>query len=112
MSIYLISFYQFKRSVMSNKDCYNRLLPQSVRKESAIRYVLNVHNYTSLQMVSYYQYRISRPPITDGGRHNFFFLVKKHNNCDKVLIWKPIYHTRMHSEENPNKSEQCRKALI
>ena len=52
MSIYLISFYQFKRSVMSNKDCYNRLLPQSVRKESAIRYVLNVHSYTSLQMTS------------------------------------------------------------
>ena len=30
MSIYLISFYQFKRSVMSNKDCFSRLLQQLV----------------------------------------------------------------------------------
>ena len=98
---------------MSNKDCYNRLLQQSVRKESAIRYVLNVHNYKRLHVASC---NITNTESLDHPSQTavdiISFWLKKYNNCDKVLIWKPIYHTRMHTEENPNKSQQCGKVLI
>ena len=62
-----------------------------------------------VEVASYNQYRILSPPIT---AVDIIFLVKKHNNCDKVFTWKHIDHTRMHIEENPIICEQCGKALI
>ena len=67
---------------MSNKDCYN--LQQSVRNESGKRYVLSVHNYTSLQKP-----RLLPIPISSRGDVVLVYTADNNPQTSQPSLWVP-----------------------